>query len=146
MELHSRLLNSVGQLQNLTVRDVGKLIIQVVVFVIFSAIIAIVVFSVIIIVVVFSVIITIVMFSVIIIIVVILGVITLIFAVIIAIVLQGNLYESRGRARDVGANISNVDITNIEHLEVIHILKQNNRTHVYIHIVPIKFKHHQFLM
>merc|ERR1719458_2094615 len=58
VELQSRLLNSVGQLQNLTVRDVGKLIIQ------------------------------------------------------------GNLYESRGRARDVGANISNVDITNIEHLEV----------------------------
>ena len=44
--------------------------------------------------------------------------ITQIFAIILTIVLQGNLYESRGRARDAGANISNVDITNIEHLEV----------------------------
>ena len=51
---------------------------------------------------------------------VIFNVVTPIFAIITDIVLQGNLYESRGRTRDVGANISNVDITNIEHLEVTH--------------------------
>ena len=41
VELHSRLLNSLGQLQNLTIRNVGKLVIQVLVilislFVLFS--------------------------------------------------------------------------------------------------------------
>jgi len=58
VELHSRLLNSLGQLQNLTVRNAGKLVIQ------------------------------------------------------------GNLYEARGRSREMGANITNVDITNIDKLEV----------------------------
>ena len=34
VELHSRLLNTLGQLQNLTVRNVGKLVIQVLVILI----------------------------------------------------------------------------------------------------------------
>ena len=34
VELHSRLLNSLGQLQNLTVRNVGKLVIQVIIILI----------------------------------------------------------------------------------------------------------------
>ena len=34
VELHSRLLNSLGQLQNLTIRNVGKLVIQVIVILI----------------------------------------------------------------------------------------------------------------
>ena len=35
------------------------------------------------------------------------------------LVVQPNLYESRGKAREAGANITSVDITNIKQLEVL---------------------------